>query len=93
MYNTTDGHNFSRKEDAKIWQSVIDFVEVFGEDREIIGLGQYQYLVKNEKEFKILVDYLTLYMKFDTNNINIDFSKEKYPLNVYVDNTDKIFEY
>ena len=91
MYSTTDGHNFSRKEDAKVWQSVIDFVEVFGEDREIIGLGQYQYSVKNEKEFKILYDYLTLYMKFGT--IDIDFSKENYPLNVYVDNTDKIFEY
>lgn len=91
MYSTTDGHNFSRKEDAKVWQSVIDFVEVFGEDREIIGLGQYSYFIKNEKELKILYDYLTLYMKFDT--INIDFSKVKYPLNVYVDNTDKIFEY
>lgn len=91
MYSTTDGHNFSRKEDAKVWQSVIDFVEVFGEDREIIGLGQYSYFIKNEKELKILIDYLTLYMKFDI--INIDFSKVKYPLNVYVDNTDKIFEY
>lgn len=88
MFTTLDGHNFKRFKDYVVWNNVLKFVQTFGEEISMVGLGQNQYVINSLSECNIMKRYLYTYLNFPY----LEIAKIKPNTVIDVDITDKILE-